>query len=94
MTPVSSGSPGVGGGSETPGSTLKPGSPSPSPIVTRGPIVEEDDGDGPDILKLALISVGVAGGAALLAMIGYFVRRRVGYEPHKPKPGDGDDDHH
>ena len=76
----------------TPTPTLKPG--SPTPIVTRGPVEEEDDDDGPDILKLALITVGVAGGAALLALIGYFVRRRVGYEPHKPKPGDGDGGHH
>lgn len=87
-TIILGGSPGVGGGAETPDSTLKPG--SPTPIVTRGP-VEEEDGDGPDILKLALITVGIAGGAALLALIGYFVRRKVGFDPHKPKPGD---DHH
>lgn len=87
------GSPGVGGGAETPNFTLKPGSPSPTPIVTRGPIIEEDNGNGPDILKLALITVGIAGGAALLALIGYVVRRRVGYEPHKPKSGDGDGHH-
>lgn len=81
------GSPSAGGGSATPDST-------PTPIVTRGPVEEEDDGDGPDILKLALITVGLAGGAGLLALVGYFVRRRVGYEPHKPKSGDGDGGHH
>ena len=74
-----------------------PPTPSPAasrtPIVTRGPIEEEDGGDGPDILKLALITVGLAGGAAVLTLTGYVVRRRVGYEPHKPK-SDGSDDHH
>jgi len=63
-----------------------------SPIVTRGP-EEVDEGDGPDILTLALVTVGITGGAALVALIGYFVRRRVGFDPHKPK-GDGGGDHH
>lgn len=79
-TTTPSGSGGVGGSNETPGSTLQPG--SPSPVVTRGP-EEEDDGDGPDILTIALITLGVTGGAAALALIGYFVRRGIGWDWHK-----------
>lgn len=70
--------------------TLQPA--SPTPAETRGPEAE-DDGSDPDILKWALITVGITGGLALLTLIGYFVRRAVGYEPHKPRDGD-DGGHH
>lgn len=76
----------------TPSPSLQPRSTGPG--VTAGPVVEEGGGAGPDILPLALITVGVGGAAAVLVLIGYFVRRRVGYEPHKPKPGDEDGRHH
>jgi hypothetical protein len=26
-------------------------------------------------------------------LIGYLIRRRVGYDPHREKPGSGDDHH-
>ena len=47
------------------------------------------DDDKPDVLLMALLTVGAAGGAAVLAMIGYVVRNRVGFWPHRPPPRDG-----
>jgi hypothetical protein len=64
---------------------------SPTPIETRGPD-EVDDGDGPDVTTIVLITAGIVGGLALLALIGYAVRRRIGFDPHKPGSGGGD--HH
>jgi hypothetical protein len=89
-------SPGIGGGGyDTATLTVTP-SPSasrtPTPIVTRGP-GEEGGGGGPDILKWALITVGVTGGLAFLALIGYFIRRAVGFDWHKPGNG-GNSGHH
>jgi hypothetical protein len=86
------------------GFTSTPGSGgTPPPIVitasgTAGPSASaepglDDDDDGPDILLLALLTIGAAGGVGLLALIGYFVRRGVGFDPHRPGPGD-DDTHH
>jgi hypothetical protein len=60
--------------------------------VTRGP-GEEGGGGGPDILKLALITVAITGGLAFLALIGYFIRRAVGFDWHKPGNG-GNSGHH
>jgi hypothetical protein len=49
-------------------------------------------GDG--LLPLAL-TIGAAGGLAVLVLIGYLVRRKVGFDPHAPTgdsdPGHGDD---
>ena len=43
-----------------------------------------DDDDGPDILLTALITIASAGGAAVLFTLGYLLRRRIGFEPHRP----------
>lgn len=90
-----------------PGETVKPGSPTatPKPGQTAEPHpsgeTPESDGDGQviegdeeevDILRLALLTIGAAGAAGLIALIGYGIRRRIGYEPHKP-PEDGGDSH-
>jgi hypothetical protein len=48
---------------------------------------------GPDILKSSLLTIGAAGAAGVILLIGYLVRRRVGYDPHREKPGSGDDHH-
>lgn len=56
----------------------------------------EDDDDGPDILLIALITIGAVGGAAALATGGYLLRRRIGFEPHRPSDDDaagGGDQH-
>jgi hypothetical protein len=75
----------------TPAATPTTNADTPTPVITRGP--EEDDGDGPDISEIVLITLGVVGGLAVLAVVGYFVRRAIGYDPHRPGPG-GDAGHH
>jgi hypothetical protein len=75
--------------------TGEPGG-SPTPTTEPGSNSGKDNGDGPDILPLALLTIGAAGGLGVLALIGYFVRRKVGFDPHAPTgdsdPGHGD--HH
>ncbi len=39
---------------------------------------------GPDILLIALITTASMGGAAVLLTFGYILRRRFGFEPHRP----------
>jgi hypothetical protein len=38
---------------------------------------------------MALLTVGVAAGAGVLALIGYAIRNRVGFWPHRPPPREG-----
>jgi len=69
------------------------GSVTPTPDVIDG----GDEGDGGsdvDILKLALLTIGAAGIAGVLALIGYVVRKRIGYEPHAPHEGEEPPGHH
>lgn len=64
-----------------------------SPVPTRNPdAVDEGDG-GTDVTEIALITAGIVGILAVLTLIGYLVRRAVGFDPHRPKPGGGDDHH-
>lgn len=58
----------------------------------NGTGLSEDD-DGPDILLLALLTIGAAGIAAVIGLIGYAIRRRIGFSPHSPPEGGGDDHH-
>jgi methionine-rich copper-binding protein CopC len=64
--------------------------------VTPGgtPAGAAGDDEGPDILFLALITTASAGGAALLFTLGYLLRRRIGYEPHRPPEGGAEGDGH
>jgi hypothetical protein len=62
------------------------------PSASAEPSLDDGD-DGPDILLLALLTIGAAGAVGLLALVGFFVRRGVGFDPHRPGPGD-DDTHH
>jgi hypothetical protein len=56
--------------------------------------VEPEEGDGPDVLLLALLTTGVAAAASVVALIGYFVRQRIGFSPHRPpERRDGDEPH-
>ena len=72
-------------------SDTPPVTPSPEGGTENG---DADDDDGPDILLVALITIGSVGGAAVLFTLGYFLRRRIGYEPHRPTEGDeGGSDH-
>ncbi len=77
--------------SPAPGETPLPVTPSPDGGTENG---DADDDDGPDILFLALITIAIVGGVAVLFTLGYFLRRRIGYEPHRPPEGDeGGGDH-
>lgn len=63
------------------------GPPAPSLSPTQDVDAEtedEDDDDGPDILLIALITTASMGGAAVLFTLGYLLRRRIGFEPHRP----------
>jgi hypothetical protein len=69
------------------------GTPKPTDIV----IVEEPDDDGPDVALLALLTIGAAGIAGVVALLGFLIRRRTGFWLHRP-PERGDemppDEHH
>jgi len=76
------------------GTPVPPPSPTPTETPPAGTPTQEDDDDGPDILLLALITIASVGGAAVLFTLGYFLRRRIGYEPHRPpEGGEGDEGH-
>jgi hypothetical protein len=64
--------------------------PSASATPAASPIAAVSS-SSPDILKYALLTIGAAGAAGVILLIGYVVRRRVGYDPHREKPGGGDD---
>jgi len=51
---------------------------------------EEDDDDGPDVLLTALLTTAGFGGAAVLFTLGYLLRRRIGFDPHRPPEDDED----
>jgi hypothetical protein len=52
--------------------------------------------DEPDRTELILWTLAASGVAAVLAIIGYFIRLRIGYFPHRPPPRDGSapEEHH
>lgn len=67
-----------------------------TPSLNTPPAIENPDDDGPDVLLLALLTVGAAGAAAVIALIGYVIRNRVGFWLHRPperKDGDGGSHH-
>jgi hypothetical protein len=99
----SSSSPATASPTPEPGATT-PAAVSASPAPTSGhssvsstpnatsPIAAGSSG-GPDILKYSLLTIGAAGAAGVILLIGYLVRRRVGYDPHREMPSGGDDHH-
>jgi len=88
---VSAGDTAVPSPSPTPGETPLPVTPSPEGGTVTG---DAGNDDGPDILLLALITIASVGGAAVLFTLGYFLRRRIGYEPHRPPEGDEEGEGH
>jgi methionine-rich copper-binding protein CopC len=85
------------GGTPAPSASPAPGETPPptTPAAGGGPeTVEEGDDDGPDILFLALITTASVGGAAVLFTLGHLLRRRIGYEPHRPPEGDEESEGH
>lgn len=74
------------------------GEPETPPAETPDPDQappDTDDDDGPDVVFLALITVAAVAGAGLLFTLGYGLRKRIGFEPHRPEEGDegGGEDH-
>ena len=57
---------------------------------------QQQRNNGPDVLLMVLLTLGAAAAAAFLSLIGYVVRKRVGFWPHRPQPqeGAGSEDHH
>jgi len=57
---------------------------------------QQQRNNGPDVLRMVLLTVGAAAAAASLGLIGYVIRKRVGYWPHRPQPQEGvpTDEHH
>lgn len=56
---------------------------------TPTPAAGEDDDDDQDILLLSLITTGSIIGVAVLGLILYLVRRRIGFWLHRPPQGEG-----
>ena len=54
--------------------------------------MDSEDG-GPDIGRLAFLTIGAAGIGAVVLLFGYGIRRFTGFDWHKPGSG-GDDSHH
>jgi hypothetical protein len=96
----------AGGGTATPAPSLPvtatPAGGTPAgteeatetPEASEEPTPVEEDDDDRNIGTLAFLTIGAAGLVAVAAVIGYFVRRWVGYDPHKPGDGAGSDEGH
>jgi hypothetical protein len=54
---------------------------------------DSDDDDDLSVLELALITIGIAAAAAIVGVLAFFFRKRIGYDPHAPKGDDSSDDH-
>lgn len=78
-------------GTPIPEATATP-DPDATPSPTPEPGLDEDNG-GPDVLKISLYTIGAAGGALLIAFLGYFLRQRFGFWLHRP-PDEPPPDHH
>ena len=64
--------------------------------VTSLPYIQQEDNNEPDRTELILWTLAASGVAAVLAIIGYFIRLRIGFWPHRPPPREGGapEDHH
>ena len=65
----------------TTGSSSIEGSPAEASAFS----VQQQRNNGPDVLLMVLLTLGAAAGAAFLGLIGYVIRKRVGYWPHRPQ---------
>jgi len=56
----------------------------------------EGDGEGPDILPLALVTMGAIFAAAASGLVLYLFRLRIGFWLHRPPPANPDEheEHH
>ena len=79
----------VAAATQSPAATTTP--PPATPPAEGTTAAGGADGDGPDILLTALVTTASVGGAAVLLTLGYLLRRRIGFEPHRPPPSDEDE---
>ena len=77
----------VAAATQTPAATTTPPPATPPADGTTA----GSDSDGPDILLTALVTTASVAGAAVLLTLGYLLRRRIGFEPHRPPPSDEDE---
>jgi len=59
-------------------------------LETQPPV----DDDQPDVLLMALLTVGAAGAAGVVALIGYLIRQRTGFWLHRPPERREDETQH
>lgn len=52
------------------------------------------DSDGPDLLEVPVITAAAFGIAAFAGLILYAVRRKIGFDMHRPPPEGAGDEHH
>ena len=74
----------------TPSAPTATATPEPTPAAPGSGSGEGED--GPDILAVALITTGAALGAAVLGLLFYLLRLRIGFWLHRPPPP-ADNDH-
>ena len=79
------------GPAATPSTVAGATTPPATPPADETTADNGDDGNEPDILLIALVTTASVGGAALLLTLGYLLRRRIGFEPHRPPPSDEDE---
>jgi hypothetical protein len=72
----------------SPGSTPAVSEPAETGAATPTPAATGDDDDDTDVAFLVFLTLGIAIVVALLALFGYLVRRRIGFSPHDPAPGE------
>jgi len=76
------------GGATTPTASATPSATATAP-AGGGNAEKDTGGGGPDILLTALLTIAVAGGAAVVATLGYVLRRKIGFDPHRPPKDEG-----
>ena len=67
---------------------------STTPTPDGGEVIDEREESDVDILRLALLTIGAAGAAGVIALIGYVIRKRIRYEPHAPHEGEEPPEYH
>jgi hypothetical protein len=68
----------------------------PEEGVTSLPLIQQNEDDEPDRTELILWTLAASAAAAVVALIGYIIRLRVGFWLHRPPPRNASppEDHH
>ena len=51
-------------------------------------VSQQEQSNSSDVAEKALLTVGIAAAAGVIALIGYLIRKRIGFWPHRPQPED------